>query len=635
MFFVLIPTLLILFVSLCSASLFKARFSSIFPITIFAIILVLYFSYIFNKLALGRIFVIVACLSLSLFSLVKARTDKQIAYKFLEIIKSPSFIIFLFFLAFSWFISLDMIVQQWDALRLWGAYPKALYSTEELQLGTDALLFQVMQSYPPAMPLFCYFMLSFGPVFNEHVLFFAYDFFIAVLILHLWDIACEKFLIKRNQGIILSLFSIIFIWCLFAKNLDYARFFNSIFIDPTLGICSGYCLFLSFYRQEESSLNVINLSLSCACLALLKDSGAFIALFAILGGFIGAFASKNRVQLKMIFLRLFVALAALAAVWFTWSYLLNIYSISNHIQMSIPSVSWYSIYHFFIQFIREPITEFNFLCFSVSFSLMNIFLLYCLIKSVLLLRRKTDFRSELTYTIAELLCYILFFIGYCFAFSNSIVKGLYPSYTRYLSSLVTSAFYVFTGNFLYVQSDLVARLVAFCTHTFKKIISFFHVSPSKAPHVLSLIVILFFGITCLQIKTPYIFLSESQYDQSQAFVSSALHSIPENSETTDVYLVVPGDISILHHRIYFDFLDKDIRVVNFYNEANISSEGCNYSPGSFISELISRDIKYVLITDLDETHYNEFGSILGNASVGDTNLIFRVDKAAGSLVRIA
>ena len=52
----------------------------------------------------------------------------------------------------------DNLVGLWDELRLWGAYTKALHTSNSLQLGSDAFIYPIMQSYPPAMPLLGYFV---------------------------------------------------------------------------------------------------------------------------------------------------------------------------------------------------------------------------------------------------------------------------------------------------------------------------------------------------------------------------------------------------------------------------------------------------------------------------------------------
>lgn len=636
MLFSLLPIFLIVFTAILTSSSFDIKFSFTSLIAVFSIIIVLYFSYIFDCLRTGRIIVIALCFALCLLLLSKMFTNKCMAQNLYREIRSPIFISFLFFLAFSWFISRDLIVQHWDALRLWGAYPKALYSTSELQLGEDALLFDIMKSYPPGMPLFCYFIASFCPVFDERVLFFAYDFFLVVLLLPLYELVYAKFRTKFIQSIFVVLFSICLLWCLFSTNLDYARFFNSLFIDPILGICSGCCFFLCFYQRDIDPISIATSALSCACLALLKDSGAFIGLSAILGGFIGSLVSKQREQLRYILLRLGVELFALASVWVSWSYLLDLYSITNHIQMSFVLFDSHSLSLLLQQIISEPILEINFLSFSIPFSLLICFTIYCIIKTALIFCRKMDMRAEIVFAVSELSCYILFFLGYCLSFSSYLSEGRYPSYVRYFSTLVVSSTYLLAGSLLYNTYNLPKHLHAFFSRYFRKSPSFRR-SVFFRPCLLliDLIVVYSFLSIYPDIKNPFSFLSYENYIESQEFVSLTKQVVSPKTETTDVYLVIPGDISILHHRIYFDFLDKNIRVVNFYNEANISSEGCNYSPSSFISELISKSIEYVLVTELDEIHYNEFRSILGNASVGDLNLIFHVDKATQSLVRIA
>ena len=105
---------------------------------------------------------------------------------------------------------------------------------------------------------------------------------------------------------------------------------------------------------------------------------------------------------------------------------------------------------------------------------------------------------------------------------------------------------------------------------------------------------------------------------------------------TDVYLCIPGDSKgneRLHHRTYFELIDKHIRIKNFYLTTDITSSGSGYSSGQFIDILIADHCDYVMFSGISEDIYHEFSEILGDVSVGESNVIYRVNAKSRSIDR--
>ena len=179
-----------------------------------------------------------------------------------------------------------------DCLRLWGAYPKILHSTGKLQLGEDSFLYSYMQSYPPGMPLLCYFISSFGKVFSEKTLFLTYSLFGFSLILPFF----RNFRWQNKKSLLVAfLASIIIPWMITSMNTDDGFYYSSLFIDMPLGICCGYVLYHSFHRTGKSGFDSICMILSCGILSLLKDSGAFLAVCGILGALVCGYLRRKEV----------------------------------------------------------------------------------------------------------------------------------------------------------------------------------------------------------------------------------------------------------------------------------------------------------------------------------------------------
>ena len=143
MAFCLIPVLLLTGSAAALSMHFRKHFADLLAPVVFGVMLLLYSFYGFGLLNLGRILVTVLLLLTLLVPLILRRPEKT---RIKEFLKTPSFLLYLVGVAACMLFAANKFISLWDCLRLWGAYPKALHTTGALQLGPDALLFDVMQS---------------------------------------------------------------------------------------------------------------------------------------------------------------------------------------------------------------------------------------------------------------------------------------------------------------------------------------------------------------------------------------------------------------------------------------------------------------------------------------------------------
>ena len=102
----------------------------------------------------------------------------------------------------------------------------------------------------------------------------------------------------------------------------------------------------------------------------------------------------------------------------------------------------------------------------------------------------------------------------------------------------------------------------------------------------------------------------------------------------ELYEQIGGDYEQAKRVLRMDkLIDKHIRIKNFYLTADITSRGSGYSSGKFIDILIADHCDYVMFSGISEDIYQEFSDILGDVSVGESNVIYRVNATSRSIDR--
>lgn len=639
MVFSVIPFLLIVAAAMLVGVLTKLRFANVLPVTLFGVICLLYVSYIFDRLAWGRLLVLVALVALIIGIGVKLAREEFRKQVFKEL-QEPAVIVFLVASAFFFWFSCDKFVFLWDELRLWGAYPKALYVQQSLQLGEDALLYPIMQSYPPAMPLFGYFMESFCPSFSEPVLFWTYDIFGLSLLLPIFDVFHEK---RKNLLIVLLalLAAVAFPWYLFSLNTDMARLYSTLFIDPTLGLCCGYYFYYCFKDMQYNRFSVIRLALAGICLTLLKDSGAFLAIWGLLGGLLCRFVAQKKSKKKLLVTAAIVG-GAWAAAWGSWQWLLSQYTVTNHVGLSnqLSLIGRESLWRIVQKVFVSPVVVFDEIVFTVGVSLAGYLLLMCFIRLLTAgAASRANLRQEIVACLMENIGYGIFYAGYCLSFLPSVANNAYPSYERYMGTLLLSATYLLMATLCLQYASVWSNGLCAIKMSAKANASAGRAIKSLAAVSCLMIVVLLANAAAGMGELPAV-KRRPDYERAEEMANLLAQSIQKKEETQDVYLCIPPegdqyvDSALLHHRTYFLLLDDGIRIKNFYSETDISSTGLDYTPDEFLNVLRENKCEYVFFEHIDEALYDTFHEILVNSQPGDSSVLYQFDAQTGSLERI-
>lgn len=604
---------------------FRKSFTDILAPVVFGVIILLYGFYIANHLFLGRSIVILLMLLTIFYTWIRNRSALS---EMKALISSRYFAlyilgIFIFFL-FSW----NKFVSHYDSLRLWGAYPKALHTTGSLQLGEGSLLYPVMQSYPPGMPLLCYFFSSFSPVFSENSLFFTYNFFGFSLMLPFLSRAEEQ----GKRASLLIFLAILFVpYLISGMNDDGGYYYSSLFIDIPLGICCGYFFSRAFHPRNK--LDMVCAALSCGILVLLKDSGAFLALCGIIGSLICNFVKAEKQSRKALFIFLVCEALLLLLTYGTWKYCQNVFGVVRKIQPTfhIPSVRTLGL--LFLHFIKTPVTGILTVTGAVHISLPAALITIFAVKFLL---AKHDphchTHAHIVDIAVQFLCYAGFFLGYCFSFLDQIEKMVYPSYSRYHCTLLICALYILAHDCRNYHQTYLASLFRELLQKFKN--SSFSELFSSAFTIFRLGIVICLIFSTLLILFYHPSKAEPFYTKSKESAIVASVSIPKNST---VYLCMPdaSDENILiQHRLYFELIDEEICIPNYLDSIDITEKGIGYSCDEFITHLLDNQFDYVMLTGVSDPLISEFGSLFGDISTEETNLIYQVDAENRQLIRI-
>lgn len=627
MFYAVLPLFLLTLCALSLAVLLNRQFAHTLAPVVFGVMLVLYGFYISGALALGRMVVVGLCLIPAAACAVPSLRKQGPV----QVVKSRDFLLYLAAVAVFFLFSWNKFVSLWDCLRLWGAYPKALHTDPSLQLGESSVLFHSMQSYAPGMPLLCYFFTSFSPVFPENVLFFTYSFFgFSLMLPFLADTEG-----KTGKQLAWLLAAVLFIpWMVTGLNDDAGQYYSSLFIDIPLGICCGYCLWRAFHRLGADGFDSVCVVLSCGVLALLKDSGSFMALCGILGGLCCCILDRKDRPLKRSLPWLALAGLVLGLTYGSWKYLLNLYSVSNHLSIGFAIPGLVTLARIFFQFIRTPISGFYSITGSIQFSLPGALLI--LFAAKLLLGRYNE-KAKMSLEIADVawqtICYALFFLGYCLCFLSEIMTQFYPSYIRYFCTLVIAALYILAADCKWKHPALLAGICAeWKAFSAKGSILSRLISSGAALARWAAVIAMVFASVLILFDFP------SRQDDFCVQASRTAGILAETvEEGADVYLCIPGnaqDTARLHHRTYFELIDDGIRVKNYFDAADITDTGMGYTSETFLDVLISQGYDYVMLTSLDDAIVSQFPELFADASVEDTHLLYKVDAQFRQLIRI-
>lgn len=555
----LIVVLIILgIVSVAVSSLAKRCVEDTIPVIILSIIAVLYPFYCMDMLMAGELTIYVLFLFAVIAFVYTVRKKKTFEMKEMLTLVSPGVLVFAGVCIFYLFYLHDNRVELWDELRLWGAVPKALHKERTLQLGEDAWIFPIMQSYPPAMPLLVYFFTARASSFPEYQIFFVYAIFVSALILPVY----KNLSWKQWPKILPAAVFMIWLPCIFTSHGgDYGWFYESLFIDPVLGVLIGYVFYQSLEKPFSNGFTQYRFFVSLLVLALIKDSGAAFAVIAAANALILYYRNENgSCGIRTVCFKAVLTISPILIGYGGWKLLLKKYGIYNHVGMSSELLSFDAIKALFESLISVPMLSINGGIFSSELKLTFVPCFIGLVYLSIWINRKSKrfTNAQLTVTwLCMVTSFCAFFLGYCMSFGEYL-----PSFARYVSTILFAVL-VFD---LFQFAEILDRIMPTCISKVRS-----RTGIGAAAWVLLLC---FSGSYFVNWEENKVTMS----DYENEIVSYITYEIKQNAKMeeapySDYYLLIAeeqANNSRIHHRIYFDLIGSYARIHNFWSEANIT-----------------------------------------------------------------
>lgn len=551
---------------LLSAAL-QERAEKVFPCILLSVIAILYPFYCLDLLRPGR-WLLYSLLGLTaVFAVLRLRKIKE--PKQLRKSLSPGICLYAGLCVFYTLYTRNHLVGLWDELRLWGAVPKALYVTESLQLGENALIYQIMQPYPPGMPLLVYFLTAWSPEFREGMIFASYGILFGGLLLP----TLAKLKWKDYLLFLPAVLLVICAPCLFTSHGgDGAWFYGSLYIDPILGVLAGYAFYLSCGKPFMTGFSGFRFAVTLLALTIIKDSGAMFALLAGLNAVVLHLWSKEgKVNRKEWVMRPAQAFLPVLLAYGSWKVMLNSFGVASNEQGFLKRLPTMGGIFAMLRNIK------NMAMVSLSGPILADKLVLTYIPCFLFLavisfaaeKRRGKCREFLITWAVMILCIGLFCIGYIMSFGASL-----PSFQRYMSTtlIMLLAFVLLRSIPMLLEWVCAIRLTSH-----RKVLAM------AVGAVVCLCAILFVDqwqgkkANMEPIREP-----AAQAAQSMANLEGS------TEEPANVYVLIsedPRGNSKLHHRIYYELLGTSACVRNFWNDVNIV--GGEVTPETWTEEEIN------------------------------------------------
>ncbi len=591
-------------------SFYGRKYEESLPISIGFIIIFLYVFYIFNILNIGYYFLLITIFFTYVYSIKKyIHSNAKSREKFLKSLFTPGLIVFIIIYVLLYFITKDRSVLLWDELRLWGAYPKILYYNGAIQLGNDAQLFSMMQSYEPGMPLFQYFFAKSTFRFLESDLFFAYSIFGVSMLIPL----CKNIDIKKSHliPVVVILFALI-PYILSNNAYDNLTYYYTLFIDPLLGFCFAYLLY-SCLKIEDSYYFFGKFIIGVLVLVLLKDTGIIFSLISIIAFIINHFKKTKRKNFVLYGTILFLTLT----IFISWKITQKIY---NSVNMYSTEIRYDEIKDFvkgsnenqqaivkeFVNQLKNEyiyLSNFNFIKNNTNTILISSILFFFMIFILIAIKKsKKEYVTYKTSFILYWIGFMIFLLGLLLLYVFSLHRV--ASYQRYISS-------VFLAGFVLIFMILFE-------HSLKNNIRFIQLD-----FLFLIIAILVFPIKSPNINEQYFINIRNQIKNISDKISQ---KVPSNKQLIIMFTEnynVDFSYVIYHHNIYYELIDEQFKYLpmGFLDGENDNDELMNYD---YVCMIVLSDIDSKNV--FKETNISISNSELFSIEKRDTNIVLNEVK---------
>ena len=263
----LLMLLAVLVAALAMSALLRCPVPVAAPTAIFVVVLVLFAFGAVDLLFVGLVLTVALAVVGAVYGVVtRWRTGgpREVA----AWVFAPATVVYLLMLAVFGLASRGLTFSSWDEFSHWGRVVSAMVSGDALPPYASADL--IFASYPPALPVWEYFLTRMQPSFVESHVFVAHH---AMALALLLPFAARFQWRQPARLLFLAVTATLLMTSFFALD--------AILIDPVLAMTFGYCLAIVLMGSRDARSVWRHLGPALAVLALLKDTGVLFALIVI------------------------------------------------------------------------------------------------------------------------------------------------------------------------------------------------------------------------------------------------------------------------------------------------------------------------------------------------------------------
>lgn len=260
----------------CLCLTLRRRFDNVLPAVLSALMLVLTVFAMLGRLYWAdalAVFGLAVSAGLVAFMLTRgARTFGRLGKDVLTYVLTPGFACFALLCTFLWYATGPMVVWWWDDVAYWAMEPKSLWALNGLAGASDhwALAYA---TYTPGIQVLQWWVMHAVGEWRESLLYFTLFITYGAYLLPL----CSRLRWKHFY-----LIPVFFIGMIALPAWGNAASYTSLSVDTALAICFGYVLVQIWRLRERDGWGLCSIALGLCALVLIKQTGALLALLAIL-----------------------------------------------------------------------------------------------------------------------------------------------------------------------------------------------------------------------------------------------------------------------------------------------------------------------------------------------------------------
>lgn len=599
----------------------------VIPCTIISIVLIIYVFGLINLLKFGVYFVFALFILFTVLLIVDFIKGKIRCKTFIKVIIKPSICIWIICILGLFIYYNGRMIASWDEFSHWGDVVKMMYYNNIYNTNPASL--SVARAYPPVMSIFQYFVENLSlSGFKEHYLYCSYHAFVISLIIpFIKDIKWKEIVKIILILMIVLLAPIVF----FASPYFY---YNTIYIDPFLGILFGFVIANIFITKEYDRFSIVSISLALFALTLTKDIAPVFSFICILFVFFKHVILDNnykllkkisKINIKRFFNKtkpLWIFLAVVTASYLTWkiNVVLNVKGSSTGNPSTIKDVidallRFENTYRVTVvnNYVKR-LSSYSFIKMGNIYSVTFVFILLSIIiyKNEDIKAKKHALFGFLSIYIGEVLYIFLMLVLYILMFSKYEALSL-ASFERYLGIYLIAILY----------------FIIFIT-------IFRSIEQKKYTSLIVLLIFIILNTNVSLVKNNFINYKEITYStqvmrKQYSDAAKNIRSKVDLQKKYKFYIIVQNSTGAEKWMLRYEIRDilKEMNEGFNWSLGEKYSEGdiwtLDISKGEFKKILFKENYDYVYLYKIDDKFINRFGNIFDYDDI-DSGQLYKVNR---------